>query len=96
MCDMCSKQESLGGDAWNVQVHDLHVALPIMVCQGHYQKAIQMIDQCVVLLWEQGIRSGVFTMLLFKLGYQVALMDLKDNTLARVYLVQQTEALVQC
>jgi hypothetical protein len=96
MCDMCSKQESFEGDARIVQVYDLHAAHPIMVHQGHHQKAIQIIDQCVVLLREQGIRSVVFTMPLFKLGNQVALMDLKDNTLGRTYLVQQTEALVQC
>ena len=58
--------------------------------------AIQMIDQCVDLLREQGIGSGVFTMPLFNFGYQVALMGLKDNTLAKAYLVQQMEAVVQC
>ena len=96
MCDMCSEQESLGGDARMVQVHNLHAALPMTVHQGHHQKAIQMIDQCVDLLRKQGIGSGVFTMPLFHFGYQVALMGLKDNTLARVYLVQQLEAVVQC
>ena len=95
-CDMCSEQESLGGDARMVQVHTLYAALPKMVRQGHHQKAIQMIDQCVDLLREQGIGSGVFTMPLFNFGYQVALLGLKDNTLAKAYLVQQMEAVVQC
>jgi len=96
MCDMCSEDDGGAGDARMVKLHDLHASLPNMVRQGQHQRAIQVIDQCIALLHEQGIGSGVFTMPLLNYGYQVALMGLKDKYLARAYLEKQIVAVTQC
>jgi hypothetical protein len=93
MCEMCTDAQ---GDDRMVQLHDLHASLPTVVREGRHKHAILIIDQCINLLCEQGIGSGVFTMPLFHYGYQVALMGLKDKKLARAYLLKQIEAVSQC
>ena len=95
MCEMCTEGNELGGDDRMTQLHDLHSAIPGLVQQGQHHTAIDNIDLCIDLLQKQGIGSGVFTKPLFRYGYQVALMGLKDKRLARSYLSKELKAVIQ-
>lgn len=94
-CEMCMEGNRTGGDDIMNQLHDLHGAIPDLVQKGKYQTALDNINTCVGLLQRQGIGSGVFTKPLFKYGYQVALMGLKDRKLARQFLAKELNAVVQ-
>ncbi len=85
----------MGGDDIMNQLHLLHASIPDLVQKGKHQVAIDNIESCVALLQKQGIGSGVFTKPLFKYGYQVALMGLKDRRLARQYLVKELNSVIQ-
>jgi hypothetical protein len=95
-CQMCHEGNSLGGDDRMKQLNDLHASIPDIVRKGGHQRAIEIIDECIGLLVEQGIGSGVFTKPLFEYGHQVARMGLKDKELAKSYLLKEIEAVVQC
>jgi hypothetical protein len=94
-CEMCLEGNTIGGDDVMNQLHELHASIPDLVQKGKHQVAIDNIESCVVLLQKQGIGGGVFTKPLFKYGYQVALMGLKDRRLARQYLVKELNAVIQ-
>ena len=94
-CEMCMEANTKGGDDIMNQLHDLHASIPELVHKGQHHAAIDNIDTCIKLLQIQGIGSGVFTKPLFKYGYQVALMGLKDRRLARQYLTEELNAVVQ-
>lgn len=95
MCEMCIEGNSYGGDDVMRKLHDLHEAIPTLVKRGKHADAIRNVDQCLELLQQQGIGSGVFTKPLYRYGYQVALHGLNDTTLAKSYLANELEAVVQ-
>ena len=89
MCEMCCEGNALGGDDRMVQINLLHENVTLCAASGKAEEAIQGVDQCLKLLNEQGIGSGVFTKPLLHYGYQIALTRLHNDVLARLYLERE-------
>jgi hypothetical protein len=92
MCEMCCEGNTIGGDDRMAQIKSLHENVSLCAASGKAEEAIQCVDECLKLLKEQGIGSGVFTKPLLHYGYQIALTKLQDNVMARLYLEHELVA----
>lgn len=99
-CPMCKEQGNGGagdegrGDERMREINQRCADVQGQVAAGAHQKALDSIDVCLTLMAEQGIGDGILTKPLFTMGYQVALMGLKNKRLAKAYLQKET-ALVE-
>jgi hypothetical protein len=99
MCSMCVAADTDGGDADSRmrEADRLCNQVRPFVSRGEHVEAIDAIEKCLDLLIEQNIGQGVGArQLLTIMGYQVALMGLKDKELARNYLEREFQLAKVC
>jgi hypothetical protein len=99
MCSMCVAADTDGsGDADSRmrEADRLCNQVRPFVARGEHVEAIDAIEKCLDLLIEQNIGQGVGARQLLTMGYQVALMGLKDKELARNYLEREFQLAELC
>ena len=98
MCSMCVAAQTDGGvmDSRMRQADFLCSQVRPFVSRGEHIEAIDAIEKCMDLLIEQKIGQGVGARQLLTMGYQVALMGLKDKELARNYLERELQLAELC
>jgi hypothetical protein len=90
-CSMCheqSKDEGRGDERMR-EINERCAAIQGLVASGDHKEALESIDACLTLMSEQGIGDGILAKPLFTMGYQVALMGLKNKALAKSYLKKE-------
>jgi hypothetical protein len=97
-CSMCVAADTDGGaaDARMNEAHRLCQQVRPFVARGEHVEAIDAIEKCLDLLVEQQMGQGVGARQLLTMGYQVALMGLKDKQLARNYLERELQLAELC
>jgi hypothetical protein len=95
---MCVAADTDGGDADSRmrEADRLCNQVRPFVSRGEHVEAIDAIEKCLDLLIEQDIGQGVGARQLLTMGYQVALMGLKDKELARSYLEREFQLAKVC
>ncbi|KAL3898159.1 MAG: hypothetical protein SGARI_006743 [Bacillariaceae sp.] len=95
-CSMCQEGDQSGGDARMVELNALQEDISLLAQSGQPKAAIEAVERCRGLLKEQGIGSGVFVKAVLHLGYQVSLVGLEDQAMAKSYLDQELVATNMC
>lgn len=76
------------------KIHSLQEQIDLLAVSGHTEEALEAVEQCLALLEEQGLGSGVFIKPILHYGYNMS-MAANDIEGAQAYLSKELLAVRQ-